>query len=298
MSNVDAPRVAPEGGIPLLTSIGPLAKNYDAWLCDIWGVLHNGIDTFDSACEACIKYREAGGVVVLISNAPRPKNPVIEQFTAIGVPGDAWDEVITSGDVTRTLLSQWLNISPSRRIFHLGPERDRSLFTGIEVEFAEIDAADLIVNTGLFDDTTETPDDYSDLFSTFKQRALKMICANPDIKVERGNKVIYCAGALAEAYAERGGEVTFAGKPHLPIYERAFDLMAEVRGESVPKSRILAIGDNVKTDITGAAAAGIDALFVPSAIHVDRERGLDSAMLAEIFDGMVPPVAAQTALKW
>lgn len=285
--------------IPVISHIAPLAENYDAWLCDIWGVLHNGVTIFEEACDAAIKYRAGGGVIVLITNAPRPKGPVIEQFRAIGVPDEAWDDVITSGDVTRGLMMEWLKDAPSNRIFHLGPERDRPVFDEIDVAFAEADEADIIINTGLFDDTTETPDDYEEYYEIFKSRNLKMICANPDIKVERGNDVIYCAGGLAEAYAERGGEVVYAGKPHLPVYDMAFKLMESAKGGEIPKPRILAIGDGLKTDMAGAAAADIDAVFVPSAVHVDKSRPLDEEHLAEIFSGSPhPPIAAQTGLRW
>lgn len=294
MSDIDAPGAT----IPLVNTIAPMAAKYDAWLCDIWGVLHNGVKTFEDGCDACIKFREGGGVVILITNAPRPKGPVTEQFRSYGVPDNAWDDVITSGDVTRTLMVEWLSRGEGRKIYHLGPERDRTLFQDIDVEFAEIDAADIVINTGLFDDTTETPDDYSEIFARLGERGLQMICANPDIKVERGNEVIYCGGALAEAYAALGGDVTYAGKPHMPIYQAAFELMARAKGSHIARQRVLAIGDGIKTDMKGAAEAGIDSLFVPSAIHVDKERGLDADTLAELFKGSTPPIAAQSALKW
>ena len=285
----------PQSTIPLISHAQPLAKNYDAWLCDIWGVLHNGIDIFGEACEAAVKYREAGGIIVLITNSPRPQPAVIEQFTALGVPRAAWDDVITSGDVTRNLLQQ----HQGQKIYHLGPERDRPVFDGIDIEFTDVENADIIVNTGPFDDTTETPDDYRDEYLRFKSLGLKMICANPDIKAERGNHVIYCAGGLAEAFAAIGGEVIYAGKPHLPIYDIAFDMMRKVKGSGIPRKRILAIGDGIKTDMAGAAAADIDSLFVPSGVHVDRSRALDSSHLAEIFTGSPhPPIAAQTGLRW
>ena len=285
--------------IPLIPSIAPLSGNYDAWLCDIWGVLHNGVRIFKDACDAAVKFRAAGGVVVLITNSPRPKPGVIEQYTALGVPDNAWDDVITSGDVTRILIKEWLTSAGSNRIYHLGPERDRPVFDGLDLEFTEMDKADIVINTGLFDDTTETPDDYQDHYRSFKSRGLKMICANPDIKAERGNDVIYCAGGLAEAYRALGGEVVYAGKPHLPIYDIAFELMKKVKGREIKRDRILAIGDGINTDMLGAANADIDSLFVPSGVHVDRSRPLDGKHLAEIFENSPhPPIAAQTGLKW
>jgi len=293
------PDQGPEKSIPLIPHVQPLAMKYDAFLCDIWGVLHNGVRIFEDACDAAVKFRASGGTVILITNSPRPKPGVIEQYTALGVPADAWDDVITSGDVTRTLIMEWLESAPSNKVYHLGPARDRPVFDGIDLEFVAMEDADIIVNTGLFDDTKETPDDYHEHYKVFGARNLKMICANPDIKAERGNDVIYCAGGLAESYAGLGGEVVYAGKPYLPIYDIAFEMMKKVKGSDIARERILAIGDGIKTDMAGAANADIDSLFVPSGVHVDRSRALDGEHLAEIFEGSPhPPIAAMTSLKW
>ena len=281
--------------VPILRSAYALRDQYDAWLCDVWGVIHNGRDVHGEAVEACAEFRKSGGTVVFITNAPRPAPPIMQHLDGLGVDRESYDVVITSGDVTRRLIKAW----SGRPIFHLGPERDLPIFTGLGVHFADEAAAEVIVNTGLFDDTTETPDDYRELFARFLERSLPMICANPDIMVERGADLCYCAGALAELYREMGGSVDYAGKPHPTIYEVCRDKIAEVRGCDVPRSRILAIGDGLKTDMTGAAGAGLDALFVPSGIHVEGGRELDQGLIDELFNGHpFRPVAAIAGLTW
>ena len=289
---------APASSIPVLDSVAALAAGYDAWLCDIWGVMHNGLDAFASAADACARFREAGGTVVLISNAPRPSGPVQRQLDRIGVPAGAYDATVTSGDVTRGLLTS----EPGRRVHHLGPERDRSIFDGLDIAFAAPSAADVVLCSGLDDDTVETPDDYAERLGAMRALGLPMICANPDLMVERGEALVYCAGALAAAYAELGGEVVYAGKPHLPIYEMALERAGAARGAPLDKARVLAIGDGLRTDIAGAEAAGLDALFVASGLHVKdaaKGRALDEAQLTALFpDGGTLPVAAQTRLAW
>lgn len=284
--------------IPLITSVSGLAEHYDVWLCDIWGVMHNGLRPFPSASHACEHFRSKGGTVILISNSPRSRKGVIKQLSAIGVVRGAWDGVTTSGDVTRDLIAQ----NHGKPILHLGPERDRGVFEGREVTFADVQGAELIVCSGLYDDLNETPDDYEELLGDLVQRDLPMICANPDLMVERGEKLIYCAGALAQAYEKRGGKVLYAGKPHRPLYEMALGMAEEVRGAPIDQSRVLAIGDGLKTDMAGAAAAGLDALFVASGLHLDRA-GSDGSATAEEISGLfrqgeMRPVAAQTRLAW
>jgi HAD superfamily hydrolase (TIGR01459 family) len=281
--------------IPILDSVSALADRYDAWICDIWGVMHNGLRAFAAACEAGREFRARGGSVVLVSNAPRPAPFVIEMLSKIGVPRDAYDAVVTSGDVTRILLEREL----SRPVFHLGPERDRGVFENLAVRFAAADAAEVVVNTGLFDDTTETPDDYRDQLAAMQRRGVRMICANPDIKVERGDTLIYCAGALAELYEAMGGEVIYAGKPHLPIYDMAFAKLAELRSAAVPRHRILAIGDGLRTDMAGAEAAGLPALFIASLLHVASEEAATAEGIAALFkDSRLRPIGAQLGLRW
>ena len=206
--------------------------------------------------------RQAGLTVVLITNAPRPFAGVAEQIHALCVPESAYDRIVTSGDVTRELIR-----NAPRRVFHLGPERDETLYDGLDVELVEEREADVVVCTGFFDDDTETPEDYADMLVRFRSRNLPFICANPDIVVERGDRLIWCAGALARDYGQLGGRTLIAGKPHRPIYEAAVAAAEDVRGTPVELSRVLAIGDGMLTDIKGADLFGIDVLYISGGIH-------------------------------
>lgn len=248
---------------PRIPGLSTLAKDYDAVLCDVWGVIHNGVAAFPAACEALVRFREAGGRVVLLTNAPRPAEPIFEQLVRLGVPRKAWDDVLTSGDVTREILMA----RPERAIFHIGPDRDLALYRDLPIELVEADRAEAVVATGLFDDTVETPDDYRTRLAALAERRLPMICANPDIVVKRGTKRVWCAGALARVYEEYGGEVALIGKPYAPVYEEARLRLAAVCGRPFDHLRVLAIGDGLPTDIRGAYTQKIDVLFVTSGIH-------------------------------
>jgi HAD superfamily hydrolase (TIGR01459 family) len=248
-----------------------LAPNYDAILSDVWGVVHNGVAATPSACEALIRFRESGKSVVLISNAPRPGNQVIRLLDHLHVPHDTYDGIMTSGDVTRAMVEK----RTGQPVFLIGPERDHTIFTGLDAPFGTAEAAQYVVCTGLFDDEVETPDDYRDLLKELRARNLFMVCANPDVVVERGDRLIYCAGALADLYAEMGGEVYYAGKPHRPLYDLALAETARVRAArslppEVPLNRVLAIGDSVRTDLKGAHDLGVDCLFVTAGIHAEE----------------------------
>lgn len=279
--------------IPILTSIAGLAPARDVWLTDVWGVIHNGVTPFASACDAATRFRLAGGTVILLSNAPRPAASVVAQLDRIGVPRFAWDAVLTSGDAARALVGAYAG----KRVFHLGPERDLSLYDELGVTLAEAADADAVSCTGLFDDEIETPADYADLLAELAARNLAMICANPDLTVERGNKIVYCAGALAADYEARGCPVAYAGKPYLPIYDMAFAMMAKLKERPVPKERVLCIGDGLRTDIKGAAAAGLDSVFIASGVHAPG--GLSSETLATLFPSQDErPIAAMSALAW
>jgi len=281
--------------IPILSGVRLLAERYPIWLCDIWGVLHNGVAAYPEASAALQRFRAAGGVVVLITNAPRPHAAIASQISALGVPADAYDGIVTSGDVTRALISA----EAGRGIHHLGPAHDKVLFDGLNVQFADTDAAQVVVCTGLFDDRTETPETYRHALAAMREKAQPMICANPDIVVERGSSISYCAGALGAAYEAIGGKVAYAGKPKSPIYEAAFSSASKFRGRSVGKSDVLAIGDGLKTDVLGAFNFGLDVLFVASAIHLDAQTGLTSESLAELFsDESAHPIAAIERLAW
>lgn len=283
--------------IPLVSSIGPLVQGRRALLVDIWGVMHNGVRPFLPAADACRRFREAGGTVLLLSNAPRPATSVVQQLDRIGVPREAYDGILTSGDASREMIRRAAD--QGRTLGHLGPERDLGLFAGIALKLVPLEDAQTAVCTGLFDDETETPETYAGLLADLAQRGVEMICANPDITVERGGHIVYCAGALAKAYEELGGTVAYAGKPRLPVYALAFEELARLRGAGVEPAEILAIGDGVKTDIAGAAAAGVDSVYVASGVHLGPGGTLDDGALTRLFAGMArPPIAAMTALAW
>ena len=238
--------------------LSDIAGSYDAIFCDIWGVVHNGLARHAAAERALAAARAGGAKVVLITNAPRQAPGVIAQLDTFGFSREAYDAVVTSGDVTRSLIGR-----SQGPLFHIGPARDLDLFDGLVVERVEDPAqAKAVIATGLFDDESETPDDYRDLIAAFRQNDLPMICANPDIVVHRGERLIYCAGAIARAYEEAGGTVSMAGKPYSPIYAEA----RRLAGTS-DESRILAIGDGLATDIKGANDAGIDVLLITGGIH-------------------------------
>lgn len=279
----------------LLETIAPLSEISDVWLTDIWGVMHNGVAPFESAVDACQKFRAQGGTVILVSNAPRPNPSVAEQLAKVGVPADAWDAIVSSGDTARDLIA---DLGPLP-VYHIGPERDAPLFDGLPVKLSPADRAVAVVCSGLFDDTTETPDDYRAQLSDLYARGLRMVCANPDLKVERGGKIIYCGGAVAAVYEELGGQVAYAGKPHRPIYDRVRAVAAELRGTEVADDRLLAIGDGVLTDIKGASLSGIRSVFVASAIHTDNPTGLTEDEVIRIFSEYdYAPDYAMSGLRW
>lgn len=280
--------------IPLIASISEVAHGREAWLTDIWGVMHNGVVPFTTACEACTRFRLEGGLVLLLSNAPRPAPSVVAQLDRIGVPRFAYDAVLTSGDAARALVAAYRG----RPVYPLGPERDLPLYEGLDVTLSDASSAEAVSCTGLFDDEIETPADYIEVLEGFAARALPMVCANPDLTIERGDKIVYCAGALALEYEKMGGQVAYAGKPYLPIYDMAFARLAEIKGRPIERANILAIGDGVRTDIKGAAAAKLDSVFVASGIHLSGGDVTPEA-LAELFpDPTVRPIAAMTGLHW
>ena len=277
----------------------PLARDYDVLFCDVWGVIHNGVAAFAPACDALVRFRERDGTAILITNAPRPGASVARILDRLSVPRQAYDAIVSSGDTTRGIVE-------SRRgqsVFHLGPQRDVPIFADLDVTFAPVESADYVVCSGLFDDTVETPETYRDMLALMRRRALFMVCANPDVVVERGDTLVYCAGALADAYVALGGEVLYCGKPYAPIYRTALAAAQGARGgAAVPLPRVLAIGDSVRTDLKGATALGIDSLFVTSALHAedygDRETPDLDALNATFVAAEVKPLAVTRGLKW
>jgi HAD superfamily hydrolase (TIGR01459 family) len=276
----------------------PLAPHYDVLLCDVWGVVHNGVAAFPEACDALARFRAGGGTVILVTNAPRPGQGVQRILDQFGAPREAYDAIMSSGDVTRSIIAS----RRGERVFHLGPQRDVPMFTGLDAQMSPLETADYVVCSGLFDDTTETPESYRGMLAAMRERALFMVCANPDIVVERGATLVYCAGAIAELYITLGGEVLFCGKPHAPIYEAALAKAAAVRGGATPHARVLAIGDSVRTDLTGAAAFGLDCLFVTAGIHAEElgnREAPDRKALEGIFAAAgVEPKAVTRRLVW
>ena len=252
-----------------LPGLSTLADRYDVVLCDIWGVVHNGRAHYAPACAALANFRREGGTVVLVTNAPRPFPPILKQLRNLGVPDDVFDAIVTSGDVTLAMIEA----RGEAPLHHIGPERDLALFeilqeqTGLKPRLAPLDEAQYVVCTGLFHDDRETPADYEDSFAIMLARKLDFISANPDLVVHVGHTELYCAGALAQRYEELGGRVLQAGKPFAPIYKRALELARGKRGADVETSRVLAIGDALRTDIRGAVDQGFDALFISHGIH-------------------------------
>lgn len=274
-----------------------LTDNVDVILSDIWGVIHDGIEGFPDACGALQTFRKQGGTVILITNAPRPADSVQRQLRKMNISDDTYDAIVSSGDLTRNYVAAHLKQS----VFQIGPERDNPMFRGLDVKFAPLESADYLVCTGPFNDEVETAEDYREMMEKARARDLTFICANPDIVVERGDRLLTCAGAIAELYRDMRGNVIFYGKPHRPIYDRAFELAGAKRGQTTPMNRMLAIGDSVRTDLSGANMMGIDCLFVTRGIHSSEFKDvseIDDEAVARLFGATKPPLALTRDLKW
>ncbi len=280
-SQTDPTRAHPAPGefAALAPEFAGLSGRYDLVLCDVWGVLHDGLRGLAGADDALGRYRQGGGRVILVSNAPRPGHLVTEQLDVFGISRNAYDGIVTSGDLTRSEIRR----RGSEAFFHIGPPRDLPLFEGLDAVPGDIESASYVVCTGLDDDESETVADYASVLRRMRERNLPMVCANPDLIVERGHRLIACAGALAAAYEEVGGSTFTAGKPHRPIYEAAVAAGETAAGRRVDPARILAIGDAIRTDVAGARAFGIDVLLLARGIHA-----VEMGCTAGHFD---PPVA-------
>jgi HAD superfamily hydrolase (TIGR01459 family) len=288
-----------------IAGLSEISDGYDVILCDIWGVLHNGVASFTQASDALVSFRRRGGAVVLISNAPRPSPPIARQVLRLGVSPDAFDAIVTSGDVTIGLMEQ----QAGDRVLHIGPERDVTLLdavaeaSGARPKLVSLEDAQYALCTGLRNDEVEALDDYEPELQAMAARDMTMICANPDLVIHRGDTLIYCAGALARRYEELGGSVVYAGKPYTPIYHRASTLAEHIRGGPIAKPRVLAIGDGMRTDIIGASRAGLDVLFVTGGIHRSLhketlESPADPIALQQLYDeNAVWPLAAIPVLR-
>jgi HAD superfamily hydrolase (TIGR01459 family) len=282
----------------IINSARDLLLRYPVLFCDVWGVVHNGVCEYERAGDALARYRAAGGIVVLLSNAPTPSASVARVLAEKGVRRTAWDAIVSSGDVTRLHLAE----RGFKSIHHIGPDRSLSLFDGVTASLSPIGDADAIVCTGLFNDASETGESYRPLLQQQLHRRLPFVCANPDLVVDVGGQLLPCAGAIAAVYADLGGDVYWAGKPHAPAYELAFATATRIAGRSIAPAGVLAIGDAVATDIAGAVAAGIDAMFIAGGIHrndVIGDGAVNAAALARLLgerSGRV--VASAPALAW
>jgi HAD superfamily hydrolase (TIGR01459 family) len=285
----------------IIPSLAAISDRYDAVFCDLWGCLHNGVTAFPAAVAALQQVRAKGGRVILLTNAPRPKSSVIAQLDNLAVPRDAWDDVVTSGDAAQYAL---LTGAVGRRVYFIGAEKDEAFFTDFADDLAQIAAANPpilrvplseaegVVCTGLADDATETPADYHATLLMAKTLGLPMLCANPDLTVHWGDKLLYCAGALAQAYEDLGGTALYFGKPHPPIYDLARRRLALLDTRSDPQ--ILCIGDGINTDVQGAMGEGLDALFVSGGLAMEAfgpdAEAPDAALLAAwLKDKMLSP---------
>lgn len=275
----------------------PLAGRYDVALCDVWGVLHDGVRAHLEAADALARFRSGGGVVVLVSNAPRASEWVVANLDEKGVPRSAWDAVVTSGDVSRRMLAErglWA-------VHHIGPTRDLPLLGDTRLTLVPVEEATIAVATGLVDENAESADDYAERLTDMKARGVPLICANPDLVVMVGDRQLWCAGAIADRYQAMGGETHFAGKPYPAIYDAALRLAGDILGRDVDRARAIAIGDAIRTDLAGATAAGIECVFVADGIHGDElGRGSpDPDKLAALFaEHGYQPVAVMPKLIW
>lgn len=251
----------------IIKRLDEIVSDYDLILCDVWGVIHNGVQAWSQAYRALERARNLGLTVALITNAPRPFGPVVKQLGNLGVPESAFDAIVTSGDVTRALIKQG-----SSKVYHLGQEQDLPIYEGLGVDLVSEEEAETVVCTGLVNDEFETPAHYAEQLKRFHARDLPMICANPDIVVEKGHKLLWCAGSLARDYAALGGKTLIAGKPYAPIYDEAIRQAEAISGKTIDRTRILAIGDGMPTDVKGAMDNDVNLLFISDGIH-SREYG-------------------------
>jgi len=256
-----------------IPGLSAIAADYDAIICDVWGVIHNGTQANVASVEALRRFRsQTNRPVILLTNAPRPSGPIFTQLDGLNVPRDAYDDIVTSGDATVNHLKS----AAVNRYIHIGPKRDLALFEGLDGSFSDDADGEIIVCTGLHDDEREEPEDYCVRFEELAGRGLKMVCANPDLVVERGGKLVHCAGALARLYTEIGGQAQIIGKPYAPVYDLTRQRLTALSGSSIPSDRILAIGDGLPTDIQGAVNQDLGVLFVTAGIHAADFGAADS----------------------
>lgn len=284
---------------PILDAAGDLLQRYDLIFCDVWGVVHNGVTAFEEACAALARFRANGGTVILVSNAPVPKARVAAMLQSRNVPQSAWDDIVSSGDIALAHVAE----RGFQRLYCIGPQdRDQALFKALTARSVHLSDAEAIICTGLNDDRSEKPEDYVPILNKALGNGIPFVCANPDLLVDVGGTLLYCAGAIADLYAHMGGDVYWAGKPYLSAYETAHHKAEALRDANVPRARCLVIGDAIRTDLKGAENYGCDALFVASGIHrhetMDGTR-LSAEKLATLFTPGTPTAnGAMVELKW
>lgn len=283
--------------IRLLNGLSEIASQYDALICDVWGVVHDGHKAHEAACDALRRFRQNHGPVVLLTNAPRVPAAVQEQFVGIGVPTDCYDSIVSSGGVARAELVR-RSAGGHLPLYYIGTDRDVKIYDGLDVSLTGLDQAQAILCTGLRNDDTDAPADYADELARLAAKGLTMLCANPDLVVHRGSRLYWCAGALARDYAALGGDVIYYGKPHGPVYDMARAEIAGLR-KGVMAQRPLAIGDGMPTDIKGANAQGLDTLFIADGIHGEEIEPYTAAHLDELLgrNGLTA-TAALRDLRW
>ena len=267
-------------GPKLITGLSEIASGHDALICDVWGVVHDGSRHHAAAAEALTRFKQKHGPVVLLTNAPRVPAEVAAQCTSYGLPPDCYDAIVSSGGAAREELER-RSASRTLPLYYIGPDRDLPMIQGLDTPRVSIAEAEIALAIGLRDDMTETPDDYTGELADMRGRGLTMLCANPDLVVHRGERLLYCAGALAQAYEAIGGRVVYYGKPHLPVYESALARLTALLGHA-PK-RPLAVGDGLLTDIKGANAAGLEALFIADGVHGEEIGPYTDEHLAALF---------------
>ena len=281
----------------ILEHAEPLLAGYDVLFCDVWGVVHNGRSAYVDGCTALHRFRQRGGTVILVSNAPRTA-PIVDKILASkGVPGNCWDAIVSSGDLARHHATEM----GFADVHHIGPDRDLDVFDNSGLTRVTLGEAQAVFCTGLIHDRQETGEDYRERLAPALARATPFICANPDLVVDVGGDLLPCAGAVAKVYEDMGGDVFWAGKPYASAYGAAMAKAAQLRGSDVDKDRILAIGDSVRTDVAGAAAFGVDVLFIGQGIHRDLVMPsgyIDEPALTELFAGEPAAIAAMPGLRW
>ena len=284
----------------LISGLSEIAAGHDALICDVWGVVHDGQRHHPDAAEALYRFKEKHGPVVLLTNAPRVPAEVQVQCTSYGLPSDCYDAIVSSGGAAREELAR-RSANGTLPLYYIGPDRDLPMIAGLDIVRAPIEDAHVALAIGLRDDWNETPDMYADELKAMQARGLTMLCANPDLVVHRGEKLLYCAGSLAKAYEALGGEAVYYGKPHRPIYDSALAvaaLAAKAANRQSPK-RPLAVGDGLLTDIKGANGAGLDALFVADGVHGEDTRPYTAEHIESLFQRFGARASAVTrALKW